>query len=314
MARKPRIEFGGALYHVIIRGNQRQQIFKDTEDYKKYLKFLGDYKARYDFLLYAYVLMGNHVHLLMETKAVPLSKILQGINQSFTMYFNRRYATVGHLFQGRYKAMLCDKEYYFLSLIKYIHMNPVRVARAKSPGEYPWSSHGSYMEQTRGRGFVDSGLVLRIFSEDTRKARRAYQEYMGEKGILRREEVYATVDQRILGNEGFVKEVKARMGSLDVPGRRRQLYRLSEIAKAVEEVYGVTLGQLRDKVRGENLGHGRRVMCLVAKEYGYKGQEVAGYLRRDPSVITRYLEEGDRLGNEVESIHAKLRENSNKQV
>src|SRR4030042_2472899 len=155
MARKPRIEFEGSLYHVITRGNQRQQIFKATEDYERYLKILGDYKARYDFLLYAYVLMGNHVHLLMETKEVPLSKILQGINQSFTMYFNRRYATVGHLFQGRYKAMLCDKEYYFLSLIKYIHMNPVRAARAKSPGEYPWSSHGCCMVHEGGSGCVD---------------------------------------------------------------------------------------------------------------------------------------------------------------
>ncbi len=314
MARKPRIEFDGALYHVITRGNQRQQIFEDPEDYKKYLNILEDYKARYDFLLYAYVLMGNHVHLLMETKVVSLSKILQGVNQSYTMYFNRRYTTVGHLFQGRYKAMLCDKDSYLLSLIKYIHMNPVRAARAKSPEAYPWNSHGFYVGQARGRGIVDSELVLRIFSEDGRKARRAYREYMGQKGILRREEVYATVDQRILGDEGFVEEVKARTGRSDVPGRRRHLYRLPEIAKAVEEMCGVTLGQLREKGRGEELGLGRRVMSLVAKEYGYKGQELAGYLWRDPSVITRYLEEGNKLGNEVESIHAKLRENSNKQV
>ena len=314
MARKPRIEFEGALYHVITRGNQRQQIFEDPEDYKKYLNILEDYKARYDFFLYAYVLMRNHVHLLIETKAVSLSKILQGINQRYTMYFNRRYATVGHLFQGRYKAMLCDKDSYLFSLIKYIHMNPVRVARAKSPEAYPWSSHRSYIGQTRERGIVDSELVFRIFSEDRGKAMRAYREYMGGKNILRREEVYATVDQRILGNEGFVEEVQVRMGSSDVPGRRKHLYRLSEISKAVEDVYGVTLGQLREKGRGEELGLGRRVMSLVAKDYGYKGQDVGRYLWRDPSVITRYLEKVNQLGNEVESIHVKLWENSNKQV
>jgi hypothetical protein len=117
---------------------------------------------------------------------------------------------------------------------------------------------------------VDSELVLRIFSEDRRRARRAYREHMGEKGILRREEVYATVDQRILGDEGFVEEVKARTGRSDVPGRRH-LYRLPEMAKAVEEMYGVTLGQLREKGRGEELGRGRSGMTLVAKEYGYKG-------------------------------------------
>jgi REP element-mobilizing transposase RayT len=133
MARKPRIEFEGALYHVITRGNQKQRIFRGTEDYERYLKILGDYKTRYDFALYAYVLMGSHVHLLMETKAVPLSRILQGINQSYTMYFNRRHTTVGHLFQGRYKAILCDQDSYLISLVKYIHMNPIR-ARVANEG------------------------------------------------------------------------------------------------------------------------------------------------------------------------------------
>jgi len=314
MARKPRIEFEGALYHVITRGNQRQRIFKAIEDYERYLKILGDYKARYEFVLYAYVLMGNHVHLLIETKGVPLSKILQGINQSYTMYFNRRYATVGHVFQGRYKAMLCDKDSYLLSLVKYIHMNPVQAGKAKSPGKYFWSSHGSYIGRVRDRGIVDSKPVLKIFSENRRKGTRAYQEYMEEKWILRREEVYATVDQRIVGDEGFVEEVMAKTGRSDVLGRRRHLYKLPEIAKSVEELYGITLVQLRGKGGGEERGCGRRLMSLVAKTYGYKGQEVAAYLWRDPSVITRYLKEGNRLGGNVERVHAKLRENSNKQV
>lgn len=314
MARKPRIEFEGALYHVITRGNQRQQIFRTAEDYERYLKILEDYKVRYDFVLYAYVLMGNHVHLLIETREVPLSKILQGVNQSYTMYFNRRYATVGHLFQGRYKAMLCDKDSYLLSLVKYIHLNPVRAERAKSPEAYPWGSHGSYVGGARDRGIVDSEPVLKIFGEDRKKARRAYQAYMEEKEVLRREEVYATVDQRIVGDEGFVEQVMTRTGKMGIPGRRKHAFGLPEIAKAVEEIYAVSLEQLRGKGRGEKLGRGRRVMSLVAKEYGYKGQEVAGYLWRDPSVITRYLEEGSRLGSEVENVCAKLRQNSNKQV
>jgi REP element-mobilizing transposase RayT len=314
MARRPRIEFEGALYHVITRGNQRQQIFKATEDYERYLKILEDYKVRYDFVLHAYVLMGNHVHLLIETKAVPLSKILQGVNQSYTMYFNRRYATVGHLFQGRYKAMLCDKDSYLLSLVKYIHMNPVRAGKAKSPEAYLWSSHRSYIGQARDWGIIDSEPVLKIFAEDRRKAKRAYQEYMEEKWTLEREEVYATVDQRIVGNEEFVEEVMTRMGKLDVRGRRKHAYRLPDIAKALEELYGITLVQLRGKGGGDERGRGRRLMSFVAKEYGYKGQEVAGFLWRDPSVITRYLKEGSRLGSEVENVCAKLRENSNKQV
>jgi len=131
MARKPRIEFEGGFYHVITRGNQRQKVFLDERDFLKYLEFLSDYKDRYGFWIYAYVLMSTHVHLLIETGQVPLSKILQGINQRFTMYFNWRHGTVGHLFQGRYKAILCDKDAYLLGLIKYLHCNPVRAGMVR---------------------------------------------------------------------------------------------------------------------------------------------------------------------------------------
>ncbi len=131
MARKPRIEFHGAFYHVITRGNQRQKIFKDKQDYIRYLAILSDYKERYKYFLYAYVLMNNHVHLLIQTQETPLSKILQGINQRYTIYFNRKYKTIGHLFQGRYKAILCDKDEYLLTLVKYIHNNPVRAGITK---------------------------------------------------------------------------------------------------------------------------------------------------------------------------------------
>jgi hypothetical protein len=258
--------------------------------------------------------MGNHVHLLVETKEVPLSMILQGINQSYTMYFNRRYTTVGHLFQGRYKAILCDRDSYLLSLMKYIQMNPIRAGVAKTLEAYPWSSHGSYVGQTKAKGIVDVELVLRTFSEDRGKARMAYQEYMGEEGMLTREKVYATVDQRVLGDEKFVEEVMGRTGRREVRGRRKHGYRLPEIAKATEEVCGISLGQLREKGRGEGFGRGRRVMSVVAKEYGYKGQEIAGYLWRDPSVITRYLKEGSKLTSDLKDVHAILQQYSNKQV
>jgi putative transposase len=314
MARKPRIEFEGALYHVITRGNQRQEIFRCAEDYIRYLRILGEYKNRYHYVLYGYVLMGNHVHLLMETKEVVLSRILQGINQSYTMYFNRKYATVGHLFQGRYKAILCDKDSYLLALVKYIHKNPMRAGVAKTLEVYAWSSHGSYVDQTKEKGIVDTGLVLRSFSEDPRKARKAYLEYMGEEDKLTREEVYATVDQRILGDEGFVEEIKGKTGRRDVKGRRKHGYKLHEIARATEEACGISSGHLRDKDREENLWLGRRVMSVVAKEYGYKGQEIAEYLWRDPSVITRYLKEGNKLASDVEKVHAILQQTRNKQV
>src|SRR4030042_3446734 len=160
MARKPRIEYEGAFYHVIVRGNQRQRIFKDATDYQKYLQILSTYKQRYRFFIYSYMLMSNHVHLLIEVQSNPLSKILQGINQSYTMYFNRRYKTVGHLFQGRYKAILCDRDKYLLQLLKYLHHNPLRARLAESPALYRWSSHRAYIAGTDISGLVDTESVL----------------------------------------------------------------------------------------------------------------------------------------------------------
>src|SRR4030042_6575944 len=276
MARKPRIEYEGALYHVITRGNQRQRVFKDVEDHQRYLKILADYKVRYEYALYAYVLMINHVHLLIETRETPLSKILQGINQSYTMYFNRKYGTVGHLFQGRYKAILCDKDAYLLSLIKYIHLNPVRVGIVKEVGKYPWSSHREYIEKAEGerKGVVDTEQVLGMFLENKWRAMRAYRVYMGEKAVIRREEVYATVDQRVLGDERFVERVKEGTGRRELRGRRRHEYTLMEIERAVERIYGTSLRQLREKGKGEMTQTGRRVLSLVGKEDGYKGREI----------------------------------------
>jgi REP element-mobilizing transposase RayT len=313
MARKPRIEFEGAFYHVIARGNQRQQIFKDKEDYGRYLRILADYKVKYDYSLYAYVLMNNHVHLLIETKQIPLSRILQGVNQSYTMYFNRKYETIGHLFQGRYKAILCDKDAYLLSLVKYIHLNPIRAKVVESPEEYLWSSHRLYVERTLGRGIVDVEHVLGMFSENVGKGKKSYRIYMGERKEVKREDIYSTVDQRVLGDERFVENVVQRTGKREMRGKRKHEYTLPEIATAVEEVYRVTLRQLREKGKGEVIHSGRKVMSLVAKEYGYKGQEIAGYFWRDPAVITRYLKEGRRFQAGVEKIHEVLRSERLKQ-
>src|SRR4030043_1537352 len=179
MGRKPRIEYEGAFYHIITRGNQRQRVFKRDDDFQKYISLISFYKERYKYSLYAYVLMSNHVHLLIETRQIPLSKVLQGINQSYTMYYNRKYRTVGHLFQGRYKAILCDKDAYLLSLIKYIHLNPMRARIAKAAEDYRWSSHLIYCGKEKSE-IVDTDRVLRMFSEDKSRARKLYRAYIGD--------------------------------------------------------------------------------------------------------------------------------------
>ncbi|MBI5212130.1 MAG: transposase [Nitrospirae bacterium] len=302
MARKTRIEFEGAFYHIITRGNQRQKVFKHEDDSTKYLETVAKYKEKYGFALYAYVLMSNHVHLLIETGKVPLSKILQGINQSYTMYYNKRYRTAGHLFQGRYKAILCDKDEYLLALLKYIHFNPMR-AKIAAPGEYKWSSHVSYTSRQSKDTLVDTEKVLKLFSGNKSAARKLYRAYMEDTDVhIGKEDVYATVDQRILGDEEFVERVRGK-NSGSIKGRKRaKAYRLPEIAGAVEEIYGVGLKEIRQRGKARRLTAAKNMISLVASEYGYKNKEVAEYIGKDPMVVTRHLKERASFRGEIERV------------
>ena len=316
MARKPRIEFGGAFYHVITRGNQKQKIFKDEADYEKYIEILSGYRKQYQYRLYAYVLMNNHVHLLLETRDIKLSKIQQGINQRYTMYYNKKYKTVGHLFQGRYKAILCDRDAYLLTLIKYIHLNPVRANVVKLPADHRWSSHRNYAERVKD-DFIDTDQVLRMFSENKTRARRIYLENMGDGKRINKEDVYKTVDQRILGDDEFVERVKDKT-DVGIEGtKKRHEHSLEEIAGVIERAYKITHKQMREKSKDREISIGRKLMRVVAKEYGYKGKDVADYLRKDPSIITRYLKEKNNFKKEVERLFKLLKEtqaNVNRQV
>jgi len=302
MARKARIQFEGALYHVITRGNQRQKIFKDKEDFLKYLEILSKYKTLHKYFLYAYVLMNNHVHLLIEIQKTSVSKIMQGINQSYTAYFNRRYKTSGHLFQGRYKAILCDKDEYLLALVKYIHHNPVRARMVKLHGKYQWSSHQSYDKKPEKGGIIDEEQVLRMFSEDKAKARKLYRAYMGDGVSLKKEDIYNTIDKRILGDERFADKVMERYDVEIDKKRREKEYTFMEIASAIEKAYGTTLSQIRGKGKDRDISFGRKLFSLVSNEYGYKGKEIAKYSRKDPAMITRHLKEEADLKMETERI------------
>src|SRR3990172_6318053 len=171
MARKPRIEFSGAFYHVIARGNQRQAIFQHDLDR------LEHYRMRYGCTLYAYVLMPNHVHLLVETGPTPLSKIMQGLQVTYTRYFNQRYHKVGHLFQGRYTAILCDRDPYLVELVRYLHLNPARMRTPLNPWRYPWSSHRAYVGESTTVA-VETARILGQFARQVGRARQGYLKFM----------------------------------------------------------------------------------------------------------------------------------------
>ena len=286
MARRPRVEFPGALYHVITRGNQRQKIFYDDQDRNKYLSLLQDFKEAYSFRVYAYVLMRNHVHLLMETARVPLSRIMQRLSSGYTQYFNRRHRLTGHLFQGRYKAILCDKDSYLLELSRYLHLNPVRVKVVEDPGKYRWSSYGAYLGKRGGQDWLDSAEVLGYFGRREEEARRGYRRFVLDGiGQGHRDEYYEAVEGRILGGKEFVEEVKARIGE---KGRPRLKIKPELLLKRVCKVLGkepeeiVGGGKDRDRVRARELFSYLARTCTDLQV-----KSIAGVLKVDPTCVSR---------------------------
>jgi REP element-mobilizing transposase RayT len=288
MARKPRVEFAGAFYHVICRGNQRQAIFHSDADRAYYLDRLEHYRERYGFTVYAYVLMTNHVHLLVETGKIPLSKIMQGLQFSYTRYYNREYDKVGHLFQGRYRAILCDREPYLLELVRYLHLNPARMRHPVDPWRYRWSSHGAYLGKDNPVK-VETSLVLGQLGKVVGKARRAYLRFMAEgRDLGHQENYYQTVDQRFLGDERFVEHIDQKSRGereIEVPGPRASF---SDLVRLAARQYGVKEQELVRAGRKRQWVRVRSMLVYLAREWGRMSvKELGRRLHRDPSIISR---------------------------
>jgi REP element-mobilizing transposase RayT len=287
MARKPRIEYPGALYHVIARGNRKEPVFFDRRDKNRFIEKLRGYKEMYDFILYAYVLMDNHIHLLIETAEVPLSKIMQGILQSHTQWHNRRYETAGHLFQGRYKAILCDQNSYLLALVRYIHLNPLR-AEMPGPWTYRWSSHLAYTG-TVVDDLVETSLVLEQFSRRKRESIELYLEFLGQ-GVEedRSRKYYEVRDQRILGDEEFYEEVVGKTGEKrSGKGGILRNETLKDISTMVTRLTGVNTEDLRGRARDRETMEARALFIRLSKLHTKSlGDEIARFLERKPGSLT----------------------------
>src|SRR5205809_7452947 len=162
MPRLARAEVEGGLYHVITRGNNRRPIFNSAADYEKFLSLLTTQKARLPFFLYAYCLMTNHVHLLIERRADPIGRLMHRVLTGYSQYYNRRYRRAGHLLQGRHKSILCQSDRYLAELVRYIHLNPVRAGMVKRPEQYKYSGHRAYLG-LEAAAIIDVDPVLRHF-------------------------------------------------------------------------------------------------------------------------------------------------------
>ncbi|HZK85447.1 MAG TPA: transposase [Desulfosporosinus sp.] len=163
MARKLRVWWPGAGYHIMCRGNHRLEIFRDDEDRKVFVSMLAQVKEKHPFKLHAYCLMSNHVHFHLETMETDPGKIMKLLNMKYAIFFNKKYRFVGQLMQGRFRAEVVDDDRYFLALNRYIHLNPVEAGIVLHPKDYPWSSYNAYVENSSP--LVDTEKTLGYFSD-----------------------------------------------------------------------------------------------------------------------------------------------------
>jgi REP-associated tyrosine transposase len=282
MARRPRIFAPGLLYHVIVRGNQRRKTFRCDDDYKAYLDRLEHYRTKFHLRIYAYCLMPNHVHLLLESGSVPLGKFMQGLQQSYTQYFNRSYRKIGHLFQGRYKAIICDKDKYLLALLRYIHLNPVRARLVKRPESYVHSGHRRYLMSGTAK-IIDARPILELLG-----SKKAYERFVLDGMSEDHNEAYYTVeDQRFLGEEGFGEEISRAAGEKEQRKRKKSIEMdFKKIAKHLDTAPELLRGSDR---RWEISAKRAKAVIALVREQDHSVSEVAKLLRRDQANISMML-------------------------
>lgn len=212
MARPIRLEFSGALYHVTSRGDGREAIYLSDEDRLNWLAVLGQVCARFNWVIHAWCQMSNHYHLLVETPEANLSIGMRQLNGVYTQNFNRAHARVGHVFQGRYKAILVERDAYLLELARYIVLNPVRARMVTEPQEWPWSSCSAMLGQAPAPVWLNVSGILGAFSDKPGRAAVRYLEFVRE-GVDRTSVWNELKAQVFLGSETFLQSLQAAHSS-----------------------------------------------------------------------------------------------------
>ena len=281
MSRPLRIEYADAVYHVTSRGTDRKSIFKDHKDRGMLLNILEEVNDRYHWLCHAYCLMNNHYHLVIETPDGNLSKGMRQLNGVYTMRFNRRHGSVGHVFQGRYKAILIQRESHLLEVCRYVVLNPVRAKLADVPERWRWSSYRATAGMERAHLCITTGWVLGQFGSKKRRAGKKYKAFVmdGIGGYRIWDDVKG---QSILGGGDFVSRLvdyaRGYEGVKEIPKIQRYLNR-----PGLTEIFKNARGGKRKRDRG---------IAEAVKRWGYSEREVADYLRLHYSTVSRLIRRG----------------------
>lgn len=272
MARKQRIHYDGALYHVIARGNNREYIFKHDEDKEAYQEKLFQYSRQYGAKLYAYVVMDNHCHMLMEVGEVPVSKIMQLVQQTFTGWYNRKYGHSGHVFEQRFKSILCDRDAYLLALVRYIHQNPVRAGIGSL--DYLYSSHGLYMRYDVK--VCQTQEVLGQFAQSKKKAVALYFEFVSKAENL----IGAVAEGDLAPEQSEIAFELSKISGVKIDK--------GEVIAAYEVRTGADIDDLKKKyLTGDALKHRNRLIHELVKSGAMTQVEVSREFGLSQSYVSR---------------------------
>ncbi len=324
MPRQSRIDTSGALHHVICRGIDRQEIFTQKDDYLLFVKRLGDLLIETGTSCFAWALIPNHFHLLLRTGNVPISVLMKRLLTGYAINFNRRHNRCGHLFQNRYKSILCQEDAYLLELVRYIHLNSLRanlVSEYGSLASYPYCGHGAVMGR-RKIEWQDTQYVLRLFGSKSASARSEYGRFVrsgieqgrradltgggllrshgGWTGVkaLRETGGYQKGDERILGDGTFVTEVleKAEEKFKEKYRLKARGYDLDKLIRRVAEITQLTPDEILDSLRDAKRTKARGILCYWAtQKLGTPQSQLAQLLKRTQSAMTYAVRRGKAI-------------------
>lgn len=299
MARPLRIQYPGAVYHITCRGNARQIIYKDNKDRKAFLEILNESQKIYGIKIYSYVLMINHYHLLLETPKGNLSDYMRHLNMRYTSHYNRRYKKVGHVFQGRFKGILVDKDTYLTILSRYIHLNPVKIKsmnklpyteKIKYLEKYKWSSLPGYLKKRKKQEFIDYDLVLEEYGGDNENGRKAYGAMISIDVSGQMDLKDKIVGQSIIGREDFIESVLDRYLKKTPDVREQPSLRELHGLRAKEEIVGVVQEETGKGLEEIKKGKGFERIVLMDMLYragGLRGTEIGKMLDVDYSTVSQ---------------------------
>lgn len=285
MARPLRIEFPGAVYHITSRGNDRKDVFSDDRDREDFLNILRHVVKRYNWLCHAYCLMNNHYHLLVETPDGNLSIGMRQLNGVYTQRFNKRQGRIGHLFQGRYKAVVVQKDSHLLEVCRYVALNPVRAGMVKSPDEWVWSSYLATAGYKKPHSCLEINWILKQFASDSKSAAKAYREFVrqgAEAGAIWKN----VKAQSVFGEEAFmerlVEYIKGKREIPEISKRQRFMNRLP-----LKDIFtaDVPMGK-----RERN-----KKIIEAVDGYGYTQREIADYLGMHFTSVSRIVREMEKM-------------------